>query len=189
MHSSDRYHRLVDQLHEDGRCARWTFGWSGLLSSYSKLWTWDHVYVAALNGLSLLAINSADSIENIDPCVRAMLVGYTSFAVSDRTVGSRIEEERTQELKMRYTQNKGRTCRGSGVSATRLGCSALGIPAAANHMDGLPSFATGWAMEYMEAKPGCQKPENGATHANIELLLGSSAIWRYPHSHRRVRKK
>lgn len=180
-HFPERYCDLVEQIYEDGRNARWTFGWSGLLSCYSKLWTLQRVFIAALNGLSLLALNSADSDGKIDPCVRAMLVGYTSFVVSDRAVGKRIARERTKELELRYRLNKGKTCRGSGVNATRRACKILGIPAEASYMDGLPAFSTGWAMEFMEAKPGCQKPEHGATHEEIEEREGSSAEWRYPY--------
>lgn len=176
----NRFCDLVDQIYEDGRNARWTFGWSGLLSCFSKLWTLERVYIAALNGLSLLALKSASSIEEIHPSVRAMLVGYTSFVVSDRAVGKRISRKQKKELKRRYRLNKGSTCRGSGVNATRQACRVLGIPAEASFMDGLPAFATGWAMEFLEAKPGCQKAEHGATHDEIEQMHGGSRFWRYP---------
>ncbi|OSX72828.1 hypothetical protein BU14_0402s0008 [Porphyra umbilicalis] len=54
--------RLCDQIYEIGRKARWTFGWSGLFACCSNLWTRERVYVAAANGLSLLALGCAPSV-------------------------------------------------------------------------------------------------------------------------------
>lgn len=179
----EKYRKLVDQIYEDGLDARWTFGWSGLLACFTQLWTKERIHIAMLNGLSLLALNSGQEVEHIDPNVRSMLYGYAAFAVSTRAVGKRIAEDRKVELLRRYTTESGKTCRGSGVCATRLACSILKIPAEASHMDGLPAFATGWASEYMEFKPGNQKPEHGESHDDVEMKHGSSNAWRYPHSH------
>lgn len=176
------YRHLVECIYQDGRGSRWTFGWSGLLSCYSNLWTRQRIFIAMLNGLSLLSIRSAGSVSEIDVHVRCMLVGYASFAVSDRAVGKRIAELRKDELLRRYRGNIGRTCRGVGLCATREACRILGIPAEASHLDGLPAFCTGWAMEYLSAMPGNQSPGHGATHNEIEELEGSSNAWRYPDS-------
>lgn len=177
-----KYRELVEQIYQDGLNARWTFGWSGLLACFSQLWTKERIYIAMLNGLSLLALVSADRVSDITENVRSMLYGYAAFEVSDRAVGKRIAEDRKAELLRRYTLNKGKTCRGSGVCAIRMACKTLGIPAEASHMDGLPAFCIGWCSEYMERKPGNQTPEHGADHDEVERLMGSSSAWRYPHS-------
>lgn len=179
---AEKFTLLVDQIHKDGLNARWTFGWSGLLSCFSHLWTKERIYVAMLNGLSLLAMISTSDVRLIDPNIRAMLYGYAAFAVSGRAVGRRIADDRNAELRKRYRFNKGKTCRGSGLNATRIACRELGLPAEASHMDGLPAFSTGWAREYMETKPGNQDPENGKTHDEVETREGSSNVWRFPHS-------
>jgi len=179
----DKFKELVDQVHQDGLNARWTFGWSGLLACFSQLWTKERIHIAMMNGLSLLALNAEENVTDLDENVRSMLYGYAAFEVSDRAVGKRIAEDRKAELLRRYTLNKGKTCRGSGVCATRLACMALGIPGVASHMDGLPAFCTGWASEYLERQPGNQTPEHGATHDAIEDVHGSSNVYRYPHSH------
>ncbi|OSX78927.1 hypothetical protein BU14_0094s0004 [Porphyra umbilicalis] len=174
------FKRLCDQIYEDGRKARWTFGWSGLLACFSNLWTHERVYVAAANGLSLLALGCAPSVVKIPDCVRSTLVAYTSFAVSTRAIGRRIAPARQVELLRRYATNRGRTCRGSGVDAIRRGCAVLGLPGAASHMDGLPAFTAGWCLEYMERQPGNQPPAYGADHEEVERRLGSGTAWRYP---------
>jgi len=178
-----KYRQLVDQIHADGLNARWTFGWSGLLACFSHLWSKDRIFIAMLNGLSLLALNLSTDVEDIDPNVRAMLYGYAAFAVSDRAVGRRIAQDRRDELDRRYAKDKGKTCRGSGLHATRLACRTLGLPAEASHMDGLPAFSTGWAGEFLERKPGNQTPEHGNTHDQVERRQGSSNALRYPYSH------
>lgn len=175
-----RYKRLVDLIHRDGLNARWTFGWSGLLACFSHLWTKERIYIVMLNGLSLLALTLSTDVEEIDPNVRSMLYGYAAFAVSDRAVGRRIAQDRKAELHRRYKQNKGKTCRGSGLHAMRLACQTLGIPEEASHMDGLPSFSTGWCGEYLERKPGNQSPEHGNNHDQAEARQGSSNVFRYP---------
>lgn len=182
-HFPTEFSDLVEQVYQDGRSSRWTFGWSGLLACFSNLWTRQRVFITMLSGLSLLAIKSANNVASIEPSVRAMMVGYASFAISERAIGKRIAKERKDELLARYMQNRGKTCRGSGLCATRLACSILGIPAAASHMDGLPAFATGWALEFMEFRPGNQLPEHGGNHHEVEEREGSSTAWRYPESH------
>lgn len=177
-----KYGQLVNQIYKDGLNSKWTFGWSGLLACFSQLWTKERIYIAMLNGLSLLALVSADRVSDIDENVRSMLYGYAAFEVSDRAVGRRIAEDRKAELLRRYTLNKGKTCRGSGVCAIRMACRTLGIPAEASHMDGLPAFCTGWCSEYMERKPGNQAPEHGVDHDEVEKLMGSSTAWRYLYS-------
>lgn len=175
-----RYKCLVDLIYEDGLNARWTFGWSGLLACFSHLWTKERIYIAMLNGLSLLALTLSSDVYDIDANVRSMLYGYAAFAVSDRAVGMRIAQDRKAELHRRYKQNKGKTCRGTGLHAIRLACQTLGLPAEASHMDGLPSFSTGWAGEYLERKPGNQSPEHGNNHDQVEAKQGSSNVFRYP---------
>ncbi|KAI0556529.1 hypothetical protein FGB62_666g04 [Gracilaria domingensis] len=162
--------------------ARWTFGWSGLLACFTHLWTKERIFVAMLNGLSLLALTSTDDLEYLDPNVRSMLYGYAAFEVSDRAVGKRIAEDRKDELLKRYKENKGKTCRGSGVCAIRMACQTLKLPAEASHMDGLPAFSAGWASEFIERKPGNQTPEHGLNHDEVEARFGSSNAWRYPHT-------
>ncbi|KAI0561573.1 hypothetical protein FGB62_77g019 [Gracilaria domingensis] len=135
-----------------------------------------------LNGLSLLALTSTDDLEYLDPNVRSMLYGYAAFEVSDRAVGKRIAEDRKDELLKRYKENKGKTCRGSGVCAIRMACQTLKLPAEASHMDGLPAFSAGWASEFIERKPGNQTPEHGLNHDEVEARFGSSNAWRYPHT-------
>lgn len=179
----ERYRRLVDQIHADGLNARWTFGWSGLLACFSHLWTKERVYIAMLNGLSLLALTLWSENGDLDPNVRSMLYGYAAFAVSDRAVGRVIAKDRKTELDKRYQNDKGKTCRGSGLCATRIACELLGLPAEASHMDGLPAFCTGWASEFLERKPGNQDPEHGWTHNDVEAGRGSSNVFRYPYSH------
>lgn len=171
---------LVEQIYQDGRAARWTFGWSGLLSCFSNLWTAEQVHIAASNGLSLLALQCAPTVAAIPDCVRALLVAYVSYAVSSRAVGRRIATARQAELLRRYRANKGRTCRGSGVDAIRRACATLGLPAVASHMDGLPAFTAGWCLEYMVRQPGNQPPAYGADHDEVERRLGSGTAWRYP---------
>lgn len=178
-----KYAQLVKQIEQDGLNARWVFGWSGLLACFSHLWTFERIYIAMLNGLSLLALSSKAEVSDLDENVRSMLYGYAAFEVSDRAVGRKIANERKTELLKRYKKNAGRTCRGSGLHAVRLACDALGLPAEASHMDGLPSFSTGWCSEYMERKPGNQTPAHGDTHDDVEWRQGSSNAWRYPHSH------
>lgn len=180
---ADKYKELVDQIHRDGLNARWTFGWSGLLACFSHLWTKDRIYIAMLNGLSLLAMTSCKDVKGIDPNVRSMLYGYAAFAVSDRAVGRHIADDRKQELVKRYRDNKGKTCRGSGLCAIRLACKKLGLPQEAGYIDGLPAFSAGWASEFLERKPGNQKPEHGLTHDEVEMRQGSSNAWRYPYTH------
>lgn len=178
----EKYKELVQQIWMDGRHARWTFGWSGLLACFTHLWTFERIYIAMLNGLSLLALSAEGEVKDIDGNVRAMLYGYAAFEVSDRAVGKEIACDRKAELLKRYSLNKGKTCRGSGLCATRLACYALKIPAVGSHMDGLPAFSTGWCSEYMEGLPGNQKPKHGDNHDQVEAREGSSNVWRYPHS-------
>lgn len=174
-----QFKELVDQIYEDGRKARWTFGWSGLLSCFSNVWTRERVFVAAANGLSLLSLRSATTVARIPDCVRSMLVAYVSSVVSQRAVGRRIASLQQQELLRRYRYNRGRTCRGSGVDAIRRACNVLGLPAVASHMDGLPAFMAGWCLEYMVRQPGNQPPEHGEDHEEVERRLGSGTAWRY----------
>lgn len=178
-----KYSSLVEQIYKDGLNARWTFGWSGLLACFSHLWTQERIYVAMLNGLSLLALASTSNVTDIDPNVRSTLYGYAAFAVSDRAVGRRVVEDRNAELLRRYTNNKGKTCRGTGLCAIRLACRELGLPSEASYMDGLPAFSAGWASEFMERKPGNQAPEHGHDHDEVESIHGSSNVWRFPYSH------
>lgn len=180
---STRYSRLVEQIYQDGLNARWTFGWSGLLACFSHLWTRERIYVAMLNGLSLLALASKSNVADIDPNVRSTLYGYAAFAVSDRAVGRRVVEDRNAELLRRYSNNKGKTCRGTGLCAIRLACRELGLPSEASYMDGLPAFSAGWAGEFMERKPGNQAPEHGHDHDEVESIHGSCNVWRFPYSH------
>lgn len=179
----DKYRELVELIYEDGLRARWTFGWSGLLACFSHLWTLERIHIAMLNGLSLLALSKTAEVKDIDESVRSMMYGYAAFAVSDRAVGKKIAQDRKKELLRRYKEDRGRTCRGSGVCATRLACIWLGLPAEASHMDGLPAFSTGWCSEYLERNPGNQKPEHGNSHDDVEMRHGSSNVWRYPYSH------
>jgi len=172
--------RVCDQIYEDGRRARWTFGWSGLLACFSNLWTHERVYVAAANGLSLLALGCAPSVTKIPDCVRSTLVAYTPFVVSTRAVGRRIVPARQVELLRRYATNRRRTCRGSGVDDIRRGYAVPGLPGAAGHMDGLPAFTAGWCLEYMQRQPGDQPPTYGADHEEVERRLESGTAWRYP---------
>lgn len=178
----EKYKELVNQIRMDGLHARWTFGWSGLLACFTHLWTFERIYIAMLNGLSLLALSTTSGVGDIDENVRSMLYGYAAFEVSDRAVGKVIANDRKAELLKRYSLNKGKTCRGSGLCATRLACYALKIPAEASHMDGLPAFSTGWCSEYMERLPGNQTPAHGDNHDQVEAREGSSNVWRYPHS-------
>lgn len=178
-----KYSSLVEQIYQDGLNARWTFGWSGLLACFSHLWTQERIYVAMLNGLSLLALASKSNVSDIDPNVRSTLYGYAAFAVSDRAIGRRVVEDRNAELLRRYTNNKGKTCRGTGLCAIRLACRELGLPSEASYMDGLPAFSAGWASEFMERKPGNQAPEHGHDHDEVESIHGSSNVWRFPYSH------
>jgi len=69
--------RLCDQIHEIGRKARWTFGWSGLLACCSNPWTRERVYVAAANGLSLLALGCAPSVAKIVGSLREVVTART----------------------------------------------------------------------------------------------------------------
>lgn len=178
-----KYSELVLLIYDDGLKARWTFGWSGLLACFTHLWTPERIHIAMLNGLSLLALSKTEHVRDINENVRSLLYGYAAFAVSDRAVGKRIEQDRMSELLTRYKADRGRTCRGSGVSATRLACKWLGIPAESSHMDGLPAFSTGWCSEYLERNPGNQSPEHGGSHDEVEMRHGSSNAWRYPYSH------
>ncbi|CAN8071899.1 unnamed protein product [Agarophyton chilense] len=177
-----KYRRLVAIIHQTGLEARWTFGWSGLLACFTHLWTKERIFVAMLNGLSLLALTSTNDLEYLDENVKSMLYGYAAFEVSDRAVGRRIAEDRKEELLKRYKENKGKTCRGSGVCAIRLACQVLKLPGEASHMDGLPAFCAGWASEFIERKPGNQTPQHGLNHDEIEARFGSSNAWRYPHT-------
>lgn len=179
---NEKYAELVDIIHRTGLDARWTFGWSGLLACFSHLWTTERIFVAMLNGLSLLALQSTADLAHLDPNVISMLYGYAAFEISDRAVGKRIAEDRKAELLRRYAGNKGKTCRGSGLCAIRMACKVLGLPAEASHMDGLPAFSAGWASEYIERKPGNQTPEHGFNHDEVEARHGSSNAWRYPHT-------
>lgn len=179
---SYEYRGLVERIYHDGRFSRWTFGWSGLLSCYSNLWTRHRVFMAMLNGLSLLAIRSSRTVAEIEPSVRALMVGYCSFAISDRAIGKKIANFRKQELLDRYVSNRSRSARGLGLATTREACRILGIPSEASHLDGLPSFATGWSMKHLLFKAGVFTPEHGNYHGEIEEREGSSNAWRYPYS-------
>ena len=185
VHFHTRYADLVDQIYSDGMNARWTFGWSGLLSCFTHLWTRDRIYIAMLNGLSLLCLtyDKHTDITQLPADIRSMLYGYAAFAVQDRAVGKKVANDRKAELLKRYKHNKGKTCRGSGLCATRSACRKLELPEEASHMDGLPSFATGWCMEYLSDLPGNQPPMYGGNHDEVEALQGSSNAWRYPYSH------
>eukprot|EP00170_Pyropia_yezoensis_P007704 contig_31708_g7728 len=177
---SAKFKALVDQIYQDGLAARRTAGWSGLLSCFSCLWTRERVHIAACNGLSLLALQSASTVEAIPHCVRALLVAYVSYAVSSRAVGRRIATTRQAELFRRYQSNMSCTCRGGGLDAIRRACTTLGLPAVASYMDGLPSFAAGWCIKYLMRQQGNQPSSYGTDHEEVERRLGSSTTWRYP---------
>lgn len=176
----DRYQKLVYQIHRDGLNARWVYGWSGLLSCFSSLWTVERIYFSMLNGLSLLAILSTGRVEDIDKNVRAMLYGYAAFAVSDRAVGEKIKDDQQKEMARRYDYNTGVTFRGYGLDTIRQACKSLGIPRDVRYMDGPPALSAAWAKLYMDGKSGLERPEVGQTHEQINRLLGSSTAWRYP---------
>lgn len=174
----DRYKKLVYQIYRDGLNARWIYGWSGLLSCFTTLWTVERIFFAMLNGLSLIALLSAGRVEDIDLNVRAMLYGYAAFAVSDRAVGERIKDDQHRELARRY-ENEGPTFRGYGLDVIRKACKALGIPREVRYMDGPPALSAAWAKSYMEGKSGVDPPA-GQSHREINRLLGSSTAWRFP---------
>ena len=132
--------------------------------------------MAMLNGLSLFALHSAERVCDIDTKVRSMCYGYAAYAVSSRALGKRIAKDRKDDLLRRYTEDKGKTCRGSGLWATRHACRILGLPPEASAMDGLPAFSTGWAYEYMERKPGSQEPEHGENHDDVENPASNSVL-------------
>jgi len=103
-------------IYRDGRNSRWIFGWSGLLSCYSNLWTRQRIFMAMLNGLSLLAIKSANNVtaEEMNVDVRSLMVGYASFAISNRAIGKRIASIKKKELLKRYSKNLENACRNMG---------------------------------------------------------------------------
>lgn len=181
---SEEYKDLVEIIYRDGRNSRWMFGWSGLLSCYSNLWTRQRIFMAMLNGLSLLAIQSSNSVreEEIDVNVRSLMVGYASFFISNRAIGKRIASIKKEELLKRYSKNLENKCRNVGLKTIRDACEVLKIPAEASHMDGLPSFSIGWTREYIGGKSGTHFPTEGVSHTEIENMLGSSNTWRYPDS-------
>lgn len=76
---SEEYKHLVEIIYRDGRNSRWMFGWSGPLSCYSNLWTPQRIFFAMLDGLSLFAIQSSNSVteEEMDADVRSLIVGYS----------------------------------------------------------------------------------------------------------------
>lgn len=108
-----KYKELVEQIYKDGLNARRTLDRSGLSACISSLWTRERIYIAILNGLSLLALQSADHACDIYENIRSMFYVYAAFEVFDRVVGKRIAKDRTAELLKRYTINRGRTCRGT----------------------------------------------------------------------------
>lgn len=57
-----KHRDLVTMIYEDGLKARWTLGWSGLLSCFSLLWTLERIHIAMLNGLSLLAMSQVEDV-------------------------------------------------------------------------------------------------------------------------------
>ena len=176
----EKYKRLVEQIHMDGLNARWTYGWSGLLSCFSALWTTERIYFAMLNGLSLLAISENGEVANIDKNVRAMLYGYASFAVSDRAIGEKIKDLQQKEMSRRHIANRGVTFRGYGLDTVRRACKRLGIPRDVRFMDGPLALSVAWAMQYLEGDCGLDTLTHGNTHEEIDRLLGSSTAWRYP---------
>lgn len=175
----DRYKKLVYQIHRDGLNTRWIYGWSGLLSCFTTLWTVERIFFAMLNGLSLIAMLSAGRVEDIDQNVRAMLYGYAAFAVSDRAVGERIKDDQQRELERRY-ENEGPTDRGFGLDVVRQACKALGIPREVRYMDGPPALSTAWAKTYMEGRSGIEPAATGPTHKELNRWLESSTAWRFP---------
>lgn len=175
-----KYKQLVDVIYRDGMIARWQYGWSGLLSCFTPVWTRERIYVAMLNGLSVLALAHCPRVADLTHDVRAMMYGYAAFEVSERAVGRRIAQDRKAELLRRYCSDVAVKCRSVGLAATRSACHTLGVPAEASHMDGLPSFSTGCAFLQLGGK---QPVDAGDTHDKVEAYYGSSNVWRYPHSH------
>lgn len=170
------YDSLVTSVYNLGILARWTHGWSGRLSCYSALWTPGNVGMALLGGLTLLAIR-----KNVpsDDSVRCLLVGIASDTIMGRYLPDKVRAARTKELALRYSNNKGKTCRGSGVKCVRAACAKLGLSPSASQLDGAVAFTVGWAKEAIDGLPGNQKPRDGNNHDQIEDIFCSSRAFRF----------
>ncbi|CAM9963865.1 unnamed protein product [Laminaria digitata] len=171
------YKALCVKVHELGIMARWTHGWSGLVSCYTAWWTVGNVSIALLGGLPLLAIErQADLL----PSVACLLVGLASENIMSTYMSDETRAARTEELARRYYHEKGKTCRGIGVNCIREALAAVGLPGSASQLDGVVAFSVGWAKEAVEGLPGNQKPRDGQNHCQIEDRYSSSRVYRFP---------
>lgn len=171
------YLDLCREVYQLGIRARWTHGWSGLVSCYSKYWTLGNVAIALIGGLPLLVI-SGDGVGN--PHVRCLLVGLASENIMSTYLSDARRAARTRELERRYLLNKGAACRGSGVRCIRSALEALNLPRLPSQLDGAVAFAVGWAMAVVDGLPGNQAPRDGNDHGQIEDLFCSSRAYRFP---------
>lgn len=171
------YMDLCKEVYELGIRARWTHGWSGLVSCYSKYWSLGNVSVALLGGLPLLVI-MGDGGGNAS--VKCLLVGLASENIMSTYLSDARRAARTKELGRRYLLNKGKTCRGSGVRCIRDALDALNLPSSASQLDGVVAFSCGWAMEAVHGLPGNQAPRDGNDHGQIEDIFCSSRAYRFP---------
>lgn len=173
----DTYVELCKDVYRLGIKARWTHGWSGLVSCYSKYWTPGNVCTALLGGLPLLVIRG-DGMGNSS--VKCLLVGLASESIMSTFLSDARRAARTKELERRYLRNKGTTCRGSGVRCVRSALEALHLPRSASQLDGVVAFSTGCAIEAMEGLSGQQEPRDGNNHNQIEDFYCSSRAYRFP---------
>lgn len=173
-----KYKELCKEVHRLGILARWTHGWSGLVSCYTAWWTLGNVSIALLGGLPLLAIESQADLTG--GCVACLLVGLASENIMSTYLSDERRAARTAELSRRYYLEKGKTCRGSGVKCIREAQAALGLPGSASQLDGVVAFSVGWAKEAVEGLPGNQLPRDGQNHGQIEDLYSSSRAYRFP---------
>lgn len=167
------YKALCASVHELGIRARWTHGWSGLVSCWSMYWTLGNVSIALLGGLPLLAIKAGLCDH---PSVACLLVGLASENIMSTYLSDERRAARTEELGRRYYLEKGKTCRGSGVRCIREALARLGLPKSASQLDGVIAFSVGWAREAMDGLPGNQKPRDGQNHCQIEARIFSMAV-------------
>ena len=133
----ETYMGIVEKVLHCGKVARWTYGWSGRLSCYSAFFTKEHVYLALLDGITLLAILKN---KHNHRSVIQLLTAFASFTIMEERCCMDVLKARQDELVYRYTKDKGRTCRGSGLKAIRDTCALLDIPAACSKLDGHPAF-------------------------------------------------
>ena len=172
-----KYKALCVNVHQLGIRARWTHGWSGLVSCYTAWWTVGNVSIALLGGLPLLAIERQ---VDLVPSVACLLVGLASENIMSMYLSDERRAARTKELARRYYHEKGKTCRGSGVKCVREALAAVGLPESASQLDGVVAFSVGWAKEAVDGLPGNQKPRDGQNHCQIEDLYSSSRVYRFP---------